>query len=244
MSSRSELLRVIEKIETVRLDESIYLIIGNNRGTFPYCNALLIVDDDAVLIDSGCGNEIMEQLADNVDILINSHYHIDHILGNALIGELWVVEEEAGVTSSFEKYRQYAGIYNEPVEEEWLAWFHDWFVFIPSKHTRTFHTNEAFDFGDTKWQVVHTPGHSPGGIVLIGNGVVFSGDTLFQFSIGRTDFPGGSYSQLMTGIFEHLMVLPDETIVYSGHGPQTTIGMEKKANPFVRDWARRMAEES
>jgi len=103
---------------------------------------------------------------------------------------------------------------------------------------------DVIEIGDLRFDVKHTPGHSPGGIVLIGHDVVFSGDTLFQFSIGRTDFPGGSYSQLMTGIFEHLMVLPDETVVYSGHGPQTTIGMERKANPFVRDWARRIDEQS
>ncbi|MBT4512628.1 MAG: MBL fold metallo-hydrolase [Chloroflexi bacterium] len=103
---------------------------------------------------------------------------------------------------------------------------------------------DVIEIGDLSFTVRHTPGHSLGGIVLIGHGIVFSGDTLFQYSIGRTDFPDGSHSQLMTGIFEHLMILPDETVVYSGHGPQTTIGMERQANPFVRDWARRIAEES
>lgn len=162
MSIKSGLSRILNKIETKQLDEGIFLIIGKNKGTFPYCNALLIIDDEVVLIDSGCGNEIMEQLADHVDILINSHYHIDHILGNALFNELWVVEEEAGVTGSFESYKQYAGILNEPVEKDWLEWFHDWFEFSPSTHTRTFKANETFNFGDTTWEVVHTPGHSPG----------------------------------------------------------------------------------
>ena len=98
---------------------------------------------------------------------------------------------------------------------------------------------EMIDIGDLQFQVLHIPGHSPGGIALAGHGVVFSGDTLFQFSIGRTDFPGGSYSQLMEGIYSKIMVLPDETIVYSGHGPETTIGVERKVNPFVQDWTAR-----
>jgi len=100
---------------------------------------------------------------------------------------------------------------------------------------------DIIEVGDLHFEVRHTPGHSPGGISLVGHGIVISGDTLFQFSIGRTDFAGGSHSQLMTSIFEQLMVLPDETQVFCGHGPQTTIGMERKVNPFVQDWSRRLA---
>ena len=98
---------------------------------------------------------------------------------------------------------------------------------------------EVIDLGDLAFEVRHLPGHSPGGIVLVGDGVVFSGDTLFELGIGRTDFPGGSYEELMEGIFTHLLSLPDDTVVYSGHGPETTIGAERRMNPFVRDWARR-----
>ena len=82
-------------------------------------------------------------------------------------------------------------------------------------------------------KVLHTPGHTPGSICLYGHGMLFSGDTLFQQSIGRTDFPGGSFPQLMESIVTRLMTLPDETIVRPGHMEQTTIGAERRANPFV-----------
>jgi hydroxyacylglutathione hydrolase len=88
--------------------------------------------------------------------------------------------------------------------------------------------------GNFNFLVLHTPGHSPGGICLLGNGVVFTGDTLFNSGIGRTDFPGGSYNQLFTSIYTKLMVLPDATIVYPGHGPESTIGDERRGNPFLR----------
>ncbi len=85
------------------------------------------------------------------------------------------------------------------------------------------------------FMVLHTPGHSPGSICLLGEGVVFSGDTLFNYGIGRADLPGGNPSQLMDSINSKLMVLADETIVYPGHGPKTTIGAERRGNPFLSD---------
>jgi len=93
---------------------------------------------------------------------------------------------------------------------------------------------DSIDFGDLHFLVLHTPGHTLGGICLLGNGVVFTGDTLFNYGIGRTDLPGGSYNQLMNSIHTKLMVLPDDTIAYPGHGPDTTIIAERQANPFLR----------
>jgi glyoxylase-like metal-dependent hydrolase (beta-lactamase superfamily II) len=153
-------------MDTRPISENIHLIVGINEGTFPYSNSLLIIDDDVVLIDSGIGNDRAMAIADNVDILINSHYHIDHILGNYLFKDLWVVEEEAGVTSSFENYKRYAGISDTIIEEEWLSWFYEYFKFQPSSHTRIFKPNDTFKFGETKWKAVHTPGHSPGHCVF------------------------------------------------------------------------------
>jgi glyoxylase-like metal-dependent hydrolase (beta-lactamase superfamily II) len=152
----------LNKLNTERLDDDVYLILGKNKGTFPYSNSLLIVDEEVVLIDSGIGDEQLEVLKGEVDILINSHYHIDHILGNYLFENLWIEEEEAGVTSSFENYKRFAGILDTTIEESWLAWFHQYFKFHASIPTETFKPNEVFKFGNTKWQVVHTPGHSPG----------------------------------------------------------------------------------
>ncbi len=93
---------------------------------------------------------------------------------------------------------------------------------------------DKIDIGDgLRFMVLHTPGHTPGGICLLGEGVVFSGDTLFNYGIGRADLPGGNPSQLMASINSKLMVLADETIVYPGHGPETTIGAERRGNPFL-----------
>jgi len=87
--------------------------------------------------------------------------------------------------------------------------------------------------GESTLKVLHTPGHSPGHIVLVGDGFVLAGDVLFSGSIGRTDLPGGDFDQLMNSIRTKLMALPDETLVYCGHGPSTTIGVERRMNPFV-----------
>jgi glyoxylase-like metal-dependent hydrolase (beta-lactamase superfamily II) len=88
--------------------------------------------------------------------------------------------------------------------------------------------------GDLKFQVLHTPGHSPGGICIAGYGVVFSGDALFNGSIGRTDGPSGDSDLLISSIRAKLLVLPDQTVVLPGHGPKTTIGQERRNNPFLR----------
>ena len=92
---------------------------------------------------------------------------------------------------------------------------------------------ENLTVGDLRFSVIHTPGHSPGGICFYGQDTLFCGDTLFNFSIGRTDL-GGDYNQLMNSIFNKLMVLPDNTVVCPGHGPETTIGAERQLNPFLR----------
>ena len=92
---------------------------------------------------------------------------------------------------------------------------------------------DGIDIGDLHFSVIHTPGHSPGGICLLGHGVMFSGDTLFNSSIGRYDFSGGSYSQIMSSL-HRLTALPVETIVYPGHGDDTTIGNERQGNPFLQ----------
>ncbi len=93
---------------------------------------------------------------------------------------------------------------------------------------------DIIEVGNFNLEVIHTPGHSPGGICLKSGLVLFSGDSLFAESIGRTDFPGGSYRELISNIKERLMLLADETKVYPGHGPDTTIGWERKMNPFIQ----------
>lgn len=93
---------------------------------------------------------------------------------------------------------------------------------------------DKIDIDDLHFEILYTPGHSPDEISLYGHGILFSGDTLFNSGIGRTDFPGCSYEQLEYSIRKKLYILPDNTVVYPGHGPETTIGDEKRGNPFIR----------
>jgi len=91
---------------------------------------------------------------------------------------------------------------------------------------------DVITFGDISLQVLHTPGHSPGGISLLSNKMVFVGDTLFAGSIGRTDLPGGDYETLIRNVKEKIFPLGDDVVIYPGHGPKTTVGREKRSNPF------------
>lgn len=97
----------------------------------------------------------------------------------------------------------------------------------------TLQEGDIVNVGHFEFQVFETPGHSPGSISLYGHGMVFTGDALFLGSIGRTDFPGCSHEILIKSIREKLLILPDETIVYAGHGPDSTIGQEREYNPFL-----------
>ena len=96
--------------------------------------------------------------------------------------------------------------------------------------------NDVITFGNHQFSILHTPGHTPGSILFYceEEHCIFSGDTLFQMSIGRTDFPSGSYQEMMNSLRNVIIPLPDETVVWSGHGPKTTIGKEKLYNPFLR----------
>lgn len=92
---------------------------------------------------------------------------------------------------------------------------------------------ELIEVGEARLEVRHTPGHSPGGVCLVGDGVVFTGDTLFGGSVGRTDLPGGSEATLIRSIRTQLLTLGDDTVAYPGHGETTTIGYERRHNPFL-----------
>lgn len=104
----------------------------------------------------------------------------------------------------------------------------------PPKPSRFIEDGDTIEVGSCVFEVLHTPGHSPGGVSFLHNGMVFVGDTLFQGNTGRTDLRMGSFEELAKSIKTRLYTLPDDTIVYTGHGPITTIGAEKRYNPFVR----------
>ena len=180
----------------------------------------------AVIDPGGDAAAILSKLRDEqltLEYIINTHGHADHIGAVAKVKQatgapVLIHLADAGMlTSSVQNLSTYMGpgITCEPAD-------------------RTVKEGEVIRFGSIALTVLETPGHTPGGICLVGDNVAFSGDTLFAESIGRTDFPGGSYSQLITNIQQKLMTLPDNYTVYPGHGPETTIGWERKMNPFIQ----------
>ena len=112
----------------------------------------------------------------------------------------------------------------------------------PAEIARSLKEGQTWDDAGMKYSIIETPGHSPGGVCLYfkENGILFSGDTLFRGSIGRTDLPGGDLAQEMTSICDRLLTLPDDTIVLPGHMQETTVAFEKQNNPFVQEWRRHL----
>jgi len=155
--------------------------------------------------------------------IVNTHGHADHIMANARIkaatsAPIMIHHDDQHMLTS--GHRNLSIFMGESIAS--------------SPADALLRDGDRIEFGKCSLQVIHTPGHTPGGICLKGDGVLFSGDTLFAESIGRTDLPGGSYSQLILSIKEKLLVLPDDTRVLPGHGPETTIGWERRMNPFIQ----------
>lgn len=161
-----------------------------------------------------------------VQTIVNTHGHFDHVGGNRLLLEATGAELLIHVADApfLPRVREHAAIYGLQVAAS-------------PPPTRTLVGGEVLSLGALAVQVIHTPGHTPGGICLLVNNHLFAGDTLFADSVGRTDLPGGSHEDLVASIREKLFVLPAETVVHPGHGPDTTIGREKRLNPFVGDGA-------
>lgn len=182
---------------------------------------------DAVVIDPGGDGDLILDAADaeglRITAIVNTHGHGDHIGANADLKDRFgcpVLIHEAD-----------AGFLTDP-EVNLSAWLGAEPVISPAAD-RLLHEGDEIEVGAAAFRVIHTAGHTPGGICLYTEGHLFAGDTLFAGSIGRTDFPGGSMDQLIRGIREKLLVLPDDTVVYPGHGPATTIGAEKTGNPYL-----------
>lgn len=154
---------------------------------------------------------------------LNTHCHIDHVLGNKFVFEQYGLkpqfhEGEMVVLQAVTAWGQQSGIRYE------LSPLPD--TYLPETGT--------ISFGNTTLDLIFAPGHSPAHLCFYSqaDGIVVGGDVLFRGSIGRTDLPGGNHAQLLKNIEEKLFTLPDEVIVYPGHGPETTIGFEKQTNPF------------
>jgi Zn-dependent hydrolases, including glyoxylases len=197
-------------------------------------NTLVVYDEtgECAIIDAGCYFDYEEQQLDQFIAekqlkpvrLINTHCHFDHIMGvthcrtkyklqfEAHAGEAILVERAVDSGDRF-------GIPMEPID-------------APDSF---FKEGDRLTFGNSYLEVIEAPGHSPGGVVFYNpeEKILIAGDVLFYGSIGRTDLPGGSFEQLVGNIQNKLLTLPEETVVFCGHGPETTVGFEKKNNPFL-----------
>ena len=191
---------------------------------------------DCVIIDPGCYfpeekdelKAFITQSGLKPRMLLNTHCHLDHVFGNKFIAETY------GLTLQLHEKEKHmldiapaSGLmYDMPFEN-----YAGGFIYLEEGDTVL--------LGEDELKVIEAPGHSPGHICFYcaSQNFIISGDVLFNRSIGRTDLPGGNHQMLLKNIREKLFVLPDETIVYSGHGPETTIGEEKKYNPFLNGLA-------
>lgn len=158
--------------------------------------------------------------------VINTHGHLDHVAGNRLFCEtfdapLWAHSGDLAMIQQMEAQARMFGLEVEPGPEP----------------DRLLEESDRIEVGEEAFEVLCTPGHSPGGICLVAPGVVIAGDALFAGSIGRTDLWQGDFATLRDSIHDKLFTLPDDTRVLPGHGPETTIGREKRNNPFVGEAA-------
>ena len=151
-----------------------------------------------------------------------THAHVDHVLGVADVhratgAPIFLHPDDRPLYDNVPRQGEWLGLQLNPLPDPDHALAH----------------GDRLRVGEGRFEVRHTPGHSPGSVSLVTPGVVFSGDALFAGSIGRTDLPGGDQRTLMASIARELLSLPDETRVLSGHGPETTIGIERRTNPFL-----------
>lgn len=199
----------------------------------PFYENTYVVHDkgEAMIIDPGCSAAEEERDLDNyiqeqslqVKLLLNTHCHVDHVQGNYFVKEKYNVpfrihRMEEDVLRAVKAYAFNYGFdrYQEISPDSYLE------------------ENEVVPLGNSRWKVLLVPGHSPGHIAFYNEEAkaVLSGDVLFEQSIGRTDLPGGDFDTLMGSIRQKLFALPDDVKVYPGHGGATTIGREKKTNPY------------
>lgn len=200
-------------------------------------NCYVVWDDEtlqAAVIDAGCYYKEEQQtlkkfITENqltVVHLLNTHLHLDHVFGNAFMLREFGLSTEASEKDAFllPRIGEYCRMFGFPLNEE------------PPAMGKSLADGDKVQIGQQELKVIAVPGHSPGGLVFYSESqrCIFSGDVLFRGSIGRADLEGGNFEQLRDSVMSRLLVLPNETVVYPGHGNTTTIGYEKMNNPFFR----------
>lgn len=193
-------------------------------------NCYLIVDDEArecAIVDPGeeAGlilHKVQESGATPVAIWL-THAHVDHVLGVGRIAAetrvpVWLHPADRPLYDAVPEQAAWFGLAAPPA--------------LPAPDRELAH-GQRLRVGGLSFDIRHAPGHSPGSVCMTGHGIALSGDVLFAGSIGRTDLPGGDFETLIASIERELLPLSDDTIVYSGHGPETTIGRERRTNPFL-----------
>ena len=205
-------------------------LIIQSFAVMPFDENCYVVSDDTgegVVIDpGGMAREILAYIREaklSIKAVLDTHGHCDHIGANDAIRDateapLYIHKEDAPMLTDMKKN---------------LAAFMGFQALSrPAEHLLS--EGDKISFGASNLEVLHTPGHTTGGVCFVGDGVAFTGDTLFAGSIGRSDFPGGSERDLIGNIKKKLLALPDETKVYAGHGPSSEIGWERVHNLYLQ----------
>ena len=198
-------------------------------------NTIVLSDstNECIIIDPGCYNNEEKQILENYIItnnlkpvkLINTHCHIDHILGNNFVSSNWDIDLEINKND--------LNLLNESNQ---IAKIYGFVDYENSPNPKRFlNEGDMVNFGNSELKVIFTPGHAPGHISLYSDkdNFIISGDVIFKNSIGRTDLPGGDFNTLIKTINNKILSLADNVIIYCGHGPITTVGDERKNNPFL-----------
>jgi glyoxylase-like metal-dependent hydrolase (beta-lactamase superfamily II) len=190
----------------------------------PVTREALIVDPGG---DAGRILALLPKLEARVVGIVHTHGHFDHILGTREVA----AATGAPVAIHGDDWELYQGLVDQ-------ARYFDLVAENPPDPSQILAGGEMLSFGQLQARVLHTPGHTPGSVCLFIEApgaapLLLAGDTLFEGGVGRTDFPGGSFEQILHSIRDTLFVLPDETVVVPGHGPETTIGEERENNPYV-----------
>lgn len=200
-------------------------------------NTYLLYNEDthqAAIIDAGClGEEEEAELGKFIDenglkvqYLLNTHLHLDHQFGNAFVTQHYGVlplaaEADEPLVKTVRHYAAAFGLDDNLVKEQALGGY--------------LQDGEELNICGYSCQVIATPGHTPGGVCFYfpDEKILFTGDTLFAGGIGRADLPGGNYTTLIQSLQKRIMTLPEDTKIYCGHGPESSIGYEKQMNPFL-----------